>query len=449
MLGGLRIASERLSWPARDDGRSKIVMHCADAPAHGRRFHTEMSDDWPDGHPSDPTLDKLFGTYKTLGIEYLFLRLNKYCDKMLDAFAPALGHAVDVYNLSEGFSPAALTAAVATGVTGTVLKKTATVSLGAGVERARPYKLDTEAPAFGSILPVKVTLTEMELPSVEDIVSGAHLPLKASRVWAKVAPHPFAMGAVRLAYHALLLYPPEVSTALTTGSVGPTADWILDEHVFKERINMPAKSALDELRYLTDLETQTVASALAFEFNGVLKGTRAARFKVKYLEVNLVMFPGEDRRVGASDVGRFEKGGKILPRWMSIEKKFRDLVSMVKFTNNGKFVKKAPTPEEIAADPSLADMAHKIEVAVAYSHFTHHVTGGYLMVTDLQGINTVDPKAARTLLLTDPAIHCKDPVRFGATNFGEAGMALFFERHECNSVCAAAGLPPCARSRAK
>ena len=37
-------------------------------------------------------------------------------------------------------------------------------------------------------------------------------------------------------------------------------------------------------------------------------------------------------------------------------------------------------------------------------------------------------------VLTDPAIHCKDP-RFGSTNLGQVGMESFFEVHECNRVC--------------
>ena len=44
-------------------------------------------------------------------------------------------------------------------------------------------------------------------------------------------------------------------------------------------------------------------------------------------------------------------------------------------------------------------------------------------------------------VLTDPAIHCKEP-RFGSTNLRQVGMESFFEVHECNNVCARMRLKP-------
>ncbi|CAG8786531.1 25950_t:CDS:1, partial [Racocetra persica] len=49
----------------------------------------------------------------------------------------------------------------------------------------------------------------------------------------------------------------------------------------------------------------------------------------------------------------------------------------------------------------------------AFVHYTYEHTGGYLVVSDLQGIESPDQ-----FLLTDPAIHCIDPLRFGKTNLG-------------------------------
>ncbi|CAB4439797.1 unnamed protein product [Rhizophagus irregularis] len=46
----------------------------------------------------------------------------------------------------------------------------------------------------------------------------------------------------------------------------------------------------------------------------------------------------------------------------------------------------------------------------AFAHFTYEYTEGYLVVCDLQGIELIDE-----FLLTDPAIHCIDPLRFGGT----------------------------------
>lgn len=74
----------------------------------------------------------------------------------------------------------------------------------------------------------------------------------------------------------------------------------------------------------------------------------------------------------------------------------------------------------------------------AFAHWTHHVTGGYLLVTDLQGVRDAD---ADVVWLTDPAIHCTDTTRFGGTNFGADGIAAFFaSQHSCNPLCRMLGL---------
>ncbi|POG67847.1 kinase-like domain-containing protein, partial [Rhizophagus irregularis DAOM 181602=DAOM 197198] len=53
----------------------------------------------------------------------------------------------------------------------------------------------------------------------------------------------------------------------------------------------------------------------------------------------------------------------------------------------------------------------------AFVHFTYEYTKGYLVVCDLQGIEHNDE-----FLLTDPSIHCINPLRFGRTNFGKEGI---------------------------
>ena len=67
----------------------------------------------------------------------------------------------------------------------------------------------------------------------------------------------------------------------------------------------------------------------------------------------------------------------------------------------------------------------------AFAHFTYEYTKGYLVVCDLQGIELADE-----FLLTDPAIHCIDTLRFGRTNFGKEGInQLFLANHRCNDIC--------------
>ena len=58
------------------------------------------------------------------------------------------------------------------------------------------------------------------------------------------------------------------------------------------------------------------------------------------------------------------------------------------------------------------------------------------MVIDLQGI-----ELDNEFLLTDPAIHCVNTLRFGRTNFGDEGInQCFLIKHKCNDICKKLGL---------
>jgi hypothetical protein len=60
------------------------------------------------------------------------------------------------------------------------------------------------------------------------------------------------------------------------------------------------------------------------------------------------------------------------------------------------------------------------------------------MVVDLQGV-----KVDRAYLLTDPALHSNDLLRFRETrtNLGVKGMRQFFRSHVCSDVCSKLNLP--------
>ncbi|CAB4402147.1 unnamed protein product [Rhizophagus irregularis] len=76
----------------------------------------------------------------------------------------------------------------------------------------------------------------------------------------------------------------------------------------------------------------------------------------------------------------------------------------------------------------ITELRHILE---AFVHFTYEYTKGYLVVCDLQGIELTNE-----FLLTDPAIHCIDSLRFGSTNFGKEGInQLFLANHRCNDIC--------------
>jgi Alpha-kinase family len=80
------------------------------------------------------------------------------------------------------------------------------------------------------------------------------------------------------------------------------------------------------------------------------------------------------------------------------------------------------------------------EVAQAFSHFTHWASGGKRLVCDLQGVHD---KQNNKIILSDPVIHYHNDFqeghqsqpRYGNTNRGRKGMAMFFNTHVCNQLC--------------
>lgn len=66
----------------------------------------------------------------------------------------------------------------------------------------------------------------------------------------------------------------------------------------------------------------------------------------------------------------------------------------------------------------------------AFSHWTFHHSNGQLLVCDLQGVfNNGNYR------LTDPAIHSQVQNKYGVTDLGVLGQAMFFNGHTCNNIC--------------
>jgi len=73
----------------------------------------------------------------------------------------------------------------------------------------------------------------------------------------------------------------------------------------------------------------------------------------------------------------------------------------------------------------------------SFSHYTWVKSNKELVVCDLQGVVKYD-----RIYLTDPAIHCRDYMKLGRTNFSTRGMKEFFSRHRCNEICKTMKLEP-------
>jgi hypothetical protein len=189
------------------------------------------------------------------------------------------------------------------------------------------------------------------------------------RCHVKVAPEPFATGNLRLARFGQIMS--------SGGSGGSSATW--QRCVFKDFKSKDAKDHLLE-RYLEEMEVNSVASALAAEFNRTQRPP--ANRQIRYV---------------LSSVATVEtaKGSRTYFAEPFLEGSF------TRFSyNTGLW-------EEDRLDPWL----------LRFALWTYKVTGGFLMVADLQGI-----LSDQGFVLTDPVILSTDLRRFGNTNLGAEMM---------------------------
>lgn len=341
---------------------------------------------------------------------YYFGRINGECDKMIATFERNYGEKIETLDSAEvGNIWRSVTESVMRSVSITQRTDVATV-----VDKdSLIFTIDKKEPNWARLLRLDGTILTFELPeSIQEITSFAKLQDKIKKCRLQIAPNPFSKGAVRLAYYGKVFY----SSSKDDNS--PASETV-DDVVLKEIISLPKVADLDRWRYLCDLEMQTVAAKLAIEFNGRLcRITHNPNIKTKFLKTKVV---------------RVFKEGDTAPRYLAYEQRFRGVNPIViKYTNNVDFVRYTESLDE--------NGRKKLEVAVAFSHFTHDVTGGYLLVCDLEGVSDVDAKGKEILLLTDPAIHCSKHLRFGKTNLSSVGIKKFFEKHVCNKYCRELGL---------
>ena len=72
----------------------------------------------------------------------------------------------------------------------------------------------------------------------------------------------------------------------------------------------------------------------------------------------------------------------------------------------------------------------------ALSHFSYHITGGQLVLCDLQG-----GTSGNDMVLTDPVILSRTK-SYGITDLGPYGISTFFSAHRCNKWCKASWTKP-------
>jgi hypothetical protein len=443
VLGGLS-ASNGLLWD--DQIRTKILFHVADAPCHGTFFAGGVK--YNDAHG---TVDSTGAETKSVlqdlcskkGVQYLFLRINDRTTNMIVAYnklmatmpmkpqitTHKLSEAADIIKIAVASTVASISAeyskasAVAGGSKASYLASVNAVVFDAvsktssrrkhgpsvsfdggggggvgggggggdgdgGTERRTSCLLPSWI--VGASVKDKVGAQIVEVSSLvfPECIADLKKPMKLT----EVKPRDFVLddgnafdkGACR-----------EVSHARDVTFDEPV-EYVLKLHIDAEDLKTERCNAIG------DLQCQAVAAYLAKSFSDleVIKKTGKS---VTYLKSKLVKLK--------------TRAGKL--RYGSIERVLDG--EFLKWCSNGHYQKGA-------ADPDFS------ATLAAFTHWTYEVTDGHLMVVDVQGIRTDD----RThFILTDPAVHCIVPEKFGRLNLGEDGMSAFWASHECNVVCKA------------
>jgi hypothetical protein len=378
VLGGLNKAVSDMDW----SHTTRIILHVGDAPPHGRRF-TSLDDSYPAGDPLGLTAEKVLEKMKSNNIIYYFGKITNKTDTMLRIFRGIIGE-FPVFDLKiMGGNPKALIdkffKATCTAIASSV-SMTSTMEKGAKsvyTIRKKELEMDKREPLW-STLPVETgKVSSYLLPeNLSDIKKPDYFSDKSNIITNnysyKCAPKPFSVGAERYAYYA---------RDVTNGS--------FDKIVVKEYIDMGEKANSIE-RYLENVEVSTIAHLLSTKFNSAAERVGIHR-KVKFLKVQFLQ----------NTTG---KKYTVEPMFGLEFKRFN--------VNSGVITEFHSTLE-------------------AFAHFTYEYTKGYLLVCDLQGIELEDQ-----FLLTDPAIHCTDSLRFGRTNLGKKGIEMcFLANHKCGIVC--------------
>ena len=69
------------------DADVRMVVHIADAPAHGRTYHSPLvSDRYPRGDPAGLNLEEIVQCLSSLAIDFTFVKINDSTDTMIEAF---------------------------------------------------------------------------------------------------------------------------------------------------------------------------------------------------------------------------------------------------------------------------------------------------------------------------------------------------------------------------
>ncbi|CAK0909594.1 unnamed protein product [Prorocentrum cordatum] len=381
MISGLQQAVE-LEWR----GRIRLLYVAADNPPHGRRFHSNLTDN-EDRHVDDPrqweVTDAVFKTIRDMGIHLIFLHAqSRDLTKMFQVFRGLMeidGDCENLQILEMSNKVADFTRSMIRSC-GDSLTKSLTNKRSTKGKKVKCEQHFFETCPVGWEHSHDWPQHEVVLTTFKTKTPQGQLAWHEVKRTVRLRSQPFAEGAMRYAFPA---YDEVAKQQLVAKVYKDKGDWC------------NSVAALQK-----DAVTQSFAEHFAVEFSKLC-------CPVKYVPVQMM------------EITSKTQDHKILRRTL-IEPFIQQRISgeYAKYTSNAGYA------------------ANDSDVAQAFSHFTWQHSGGRLMVTDIQGVGDA--------VFTDPQIHTSDPLddRFGQGNLGKQGIDDFFLSHVCNELCQDLKLDP-------
>ncbi|CAG8577451.1 15465_t:CDS:1 [Cetraspora pellucida] len=383
VLGGLSAAITMMTW----SNATRILIHIGDAPPHGRCFTEGVNlpnkyDRYPNGDPYGLTAKSVLKEMQSKNILYHFGMINNTTDVMINIFREIIGE-FTVFDLkTTGSNPSILVDKFCKATSSAIFSSvtlTTTLRNSKSIHNLQLKKLEINPlePDW-TTLPEKIGEILCYVPpetlnEVKDEFYFINSNFTVQNISFKLAPQPFSVGAERYAFFAL------------DAKLGQ------DKKLVIKKYHDIKASSMEQ--YLESVEIFSIAYFLSNKFNIAAKRVGVNK-KVTFIDVKVLCDKTD----------------------------FNTYYTVEKYINDIEF-------KRFNVNSGIITEFHSI--LEAFAHFTYQYTKGYLVVYDLQGGNLHDE-----FLLTDPAIHCIDLLRFGTTNLGKNGIQkCFLANHKCNNIC--------------
>jgi hypothetical protein len=379
----------KLSWI----NKSRAVLHIADAPCHGKRFHSGVNDDHLNGDPKGLQIKDLLTDISNRKILYFFTEINTITQKMIEEFNKELeqienGNQIRTFKLN---SAEDLTTAFISTVTLTIENtRSITLNSNPGVLKDKIINKENRNFEISSLKEHEAEILEFEfdgdLNTIKDLMKKYidknsdkklenFMKIKRETTQVFLCDEPFAKGNLRFAYSALVKRSNKLEKFVAKNSL------------YKDE----KKDSYQNFKQMIIL--QIIAKYLAETF---IKDSKS-QMSVKFLNIYIMQL---------TDTGEYYTIEEYLDG------------NFAKWSNNLGYVNEN-------------EYSYTLD---AFSHWSYAKTDHYLVVSDLQGLKKEAREKEGTYVLTDPAISCVER-QFTSTDLGLIGIDKFFEKHKCNFMC--------------